>query len=157
MKARHFSSDAEVIAAAETWLDGQTSEYFFFEWLAKKSLVAVAFSFLVGLRTYQHLGISPLICKNWTSNKTSILQEKQKNVAEFYVLQKIREVVYPPHVLVILEDGLVTFLRFIRGQTVELFATHNSFQLKVAVSPFLKIRDDINFSSYLAEDTIRVH
>jgi hypothetical protein len=32
---RHFSSDAEVIAAAETWLDGQTSEFFFFERLAK--------------------------------------------------------------------------------------------------------------------------
>jgi len=32
-KGRHFSSDAEVIAAAETWLDGQPSE-FFFEWLA---------------------------------------------------------------------------------------------------------------------------
>jgi len=31
---RHFSSDAEVIAAAETWLDGQHSD-FFFEWLAK--------------------------------------------------------------------------------------------------------------------------
>jgi len=28
MKGRHFSSDAEVIAAAETWLDGQTSEFF---------------------------------------------------------------------------------------------------------------------------------
>ena len=27
-KGRHFSSDAEVIPAAETWLDGQTSEYF---------------------------------------------------------------------------------------------------------------------------------
>jgi len=27
-KDRHFSSDAEVIAAAETWLDGQSSEYF---------------------------------------------------------------------------------------------------------------------------------
>jgi hypothetical protein len=26
----HFSSDAEVIAAAETWLDGQSSEFFFF-------------------------------------------------------------------------------------------------------------------------------
>ena len=34
MKVRHFSSDAEVIAASETWLDGQTSE-FFIEWLAK--------------------------------------------------------------------------------------------------------------------------
>jgi len=27
-KGRHFSSDAEVIAAAETWLDGQPSEFF---------------------------------------------------------------------------------------------------------------------------------
>ena len=34
LKGRHFSSDAEVIAAAETCLDGQLSE-FFFEWLAK--------------------------------------------------------------------------------------------------------------------------
>ena len=33
LKCRHLSSDAEVIAAAETWLDGQYSE--FFEWLAK--------------------------------------------------------------------------------------------------------------------------
>jgi len=28
LKVRHFSSDAEVIAAAETWLDGQPSEFF---------------------------------------------------------------------------------------------------------------------------------
>ena len=28
LKVRHFSSDAEVIAAAETWLDGQPSELF---------------------------------------------------------------------------------------------------------------------------------
>ena len=28
LKGRHFSSDVEVIAAAETWLDGQPSEYF---------------------------------------------------------------------------------------------------------------------------------
>jgi len=34
LKGRHFSSDAEVIAAAETWLDGQPSE-FFFECLAE--------------------------------------------------------------------------------------------------------------------------
>jgi hypothetical protein len=27
-KGRHFSSDAEVIATAETWLDGQSSEFF---------------------------------------------------------------------------------------------------------------------------------
>ena len=32
LKGRHFSSDAEVSAAAETWLDGQPE--FFFEWLA---------------------------------------------------------------------------------------------------------------------------
>jgi len=30
----HFSSDAEVIAAAGTWLEGEPSERFF-EWLAK--------------------------------------------------------------------------------------------------------------------------
>jgi len=29
LKGRHFSSDAEVIAAAETWSDGQNSEFFF--------------------------------------------------------------------------------------------------------------------------------
>ena len=34
LKSRHFSSDPEVIAVAETWLDRQTSG-FFFEWLAK--------------------------------------------------------------------------------------------------------------------------
>jgi len=28
LKGRHFSSDAEVIAAAVTWLDGQASEFF---------------------------------------------------------------------------------------------------------------------------------
>jgi len=28
LKGRHFSSDAEVTAAAETWLDGQPSELF---------------------------------------------------------------------------------------------------------------------------------
>jgi len=33
LKGRYFSSDAEVIAAAETWLNGQPSELFF-EWLA---------------------------------------------------------------------------------------------------------------------------
>ena len=30
LKGRHFSSDAEVIAAAETWLEGQPSDFFFF-------------------------------------------------------------------------------------------------------------------------------
>ena len=33
LEGHHFSSDAEVIATAKTWLDGQTSD--FFEWLAK--------------------------------------------------------------------------------------------------------------------------
>jgi len=28
LKGRHFLSDAEVISAAETWLDGQYSEFF---------------------------------------------------------------------------------------------------------------------------------
>jgi len=30
LKVRHFSSDAEAIAATETCLDGQTSDFFFF-------------------------------------------------------------------------------------------------------------------------------
>jgi len=29
LKGRHFSSDTEVIAAAENWSDGQPSEFFF--------------------------------------------------------------------------------------------------------------------------------
>jgi hypothetical protein len=29
LKSRHFSSDTEVIAAAETWLDGQPAGFFF--------------------------------------------------------------------------------------------------------------------------------
>ena len=35
LKGRHFSSDAEVLAAAETWLDGQPSDFFFFSGLRK--------------------------------------------------------------------------------------------------------------------------
>jgi len=35
LKGCHFLSNAEVIAAVETWLDRQHSEFFFFEWLAK--------------------------------------------------------------------------------------------------------------------------
>jgi len=35
LKGRHFSSDAEVIADAETWLDGQSSEFFFLSRLQK--------------------------------------------------------------------------------------------------------------------------
>jgi len=35
LKVRHFSSEAEVIAAAETWLDGQPSDFFFLSGLRK--------------------------------------------------------------------------------------------------------------------------
>jgi len=35
LKGRHFSSHAEVIAAEETWLDGQYSEFFFLNSLQK--------------------------------------------------------------------------------------------------------------------------
>ena len=35
LKGRHFSSDAEVIAAAETWLNGQPSD--FFSWVSCRS------------------------------------------------------------------------------------------------------------------------
>ena len=41
LKGRHFSSDAEVIAASETCLDGQTCVFFFFS-LQKLEFVAVA-------------------------------------------------------------------------------------------------------------------
>jgi len=34
LKSRHLSSDAEVVAAEENWLDGQPPD-FFFDWLAK--------------------------------------------------------------------------------------------------------------------------
>jgi len=58
LKGRNFSSDAEVIAAAETWLDGQPSKIFFLSVLQKLEQRAKKFidlvSFLVGLRTYQH-------------------------------------------------------------------------------------------------------
>ena len=30
LKVRHFSSNAELIAAAETWFDGQPSDFFIF-------------------------------------------------------------------------------------------------------------------------------
>jgi histone-lysine N-methyltransferase SETMAR len=34
LKRRLFSSDAEVIVASQTWLDGRISDFFFFQWLA---------------------------------------------------------------------------------------------------------------------------
>ena len=35
LKVRHFSSDTEVIAATETWFDGQPSDFFFLSGLQK--------------------------------------------------------------------------------------------------------------------------
>jgi hypothetical protein len=35
LKGRHFSSDAEVIAAAEAWLNGQPSDFFVLSGLQK--------------------------------------------------------------------------------------------------------------------------
>ena len=35
LNSRHFSSDAEVIPAAETWLDGQPPDFFFLSGLQK--------------------------------------------------------------------------------------------------------------------------
>jgi len=35
LKDRHFSSDAEVIVVAESWLEGQTPHFFFFSGLQK--------------------------------------------------------------------------------------------------------------------------
>jgi len=98
LKVRHFSSDAEVIAAAETWLDGQHSE-FFFELLAKgraadqefywaswgcfekiPSLVAVDFSFLVRLRTYQHpLVLASVFCSFLHKNPSPFRKLNQTN------------------------------------------------------------------------------
>ena len=82
LKCRHLSSDAEVIAAAETWLDGQHSEFFFLSGLqmleqqAKKyielrveyveqipSLVAVA-CLLPGRA--KDLSVPPRICSDPT-------------------------------------------------------------------------------------------
>ena len=55
LKGCHFSSDAEVIAAAETWLDGQNSELFL-SGLQKLEFGRCSFSFQVGLRPQQHAG-----------------------------------------------------------------------------------------------------
>ena len=68
LKGHHFSSDAEVTAAAETWLDRQTSEFFFFllSGLQNWSLVAVA-CFLPGgakdLSASRHRGVLPSVVR----------------------------------------------------------------------------------------------
>jgi hypothetical protein len=35
LNIRHFSSEVEIIAAVETLLVGQTSDFFFFDWVTK--------------------------------------------------------------------------------------------------------------------------
>jgi len=48
LKGRHFWSDADVIATAETWLDGQHSE-FFVEWFAKVRATGQSLLSFVGI------------------------------------------------------------------------------------------------------------
>ena len=50
LKGHHFSSDAEVIAAAETWLDGQRSDFFLFSGLQKLEQRATKYIELRGSR-----------------------------------------------------------------------------------------------------------
>jgi len=57
LKGRHFSSNADVIAAAQIWLDGQPSEFFL---SALQKLGFGCYSLFPSwsrLRTYQHPGI----------------------------------------------------------------------------------------------------
>ena len=56
LKVRHFPSDVEVNAAAETWLDGQPSELFLSGLQNLEFDRCRFFSILVGLRTYKHPG-----------------------------------------------------------------------------------------------------
>ena len=99
LKGHHFLSDAEVIAAAETWLDGQPSEFFLsglqkLQQRTKKSIELhgeyaektrvwslYLVSFLVGLRTYQR----PLV-KHLTeiNDKTSKSFMKKKCIHMHY-------------------------------------------------------------------------
>jgi len=48
LKGRHFWSDAEVIAVAETWLDGQSSDFFFLSGLQTLEQRAMKFIELRG-------------------------------------------------------------------------------------------------------------
>ena len=100
LKGRHCSSDAEVIAAAETWLDGQISEFFFGEacksysiglksvlsFVLNKSRVwsLLFVSFLVGLRNYQHPSRSYIDARDLSSKK--INTEKSFQITDFMVL-----------------------------------------------------------------------
>ena len=57
-KVAIFRPTRRSLLSAETWLDGQTSD-FFFEWLTKVRVWSLwLVSFLVGIRTYQHPGNS---------------------------------------------------------------------------------------------------
>jgi len=69
LKGLHFSSHAEVVAAAETWFDSQPSEFFFSSGLQKLEFGRCSFlpSFLVGLRTCQHPGTRTLWFLFWNS------------------------------------------------------------------------------------------
>jgi hypothetical protein len=83
LKVRHFSPDAEVIAAAEAWLDGQISELFLSD-LQKLEFGRCSFfpSWSV-LRTYHHPGTHP-------DDKHKV---EGKNVHRFvtYYLQYVQE------------------------------------------------------------------
>jgi len=46
LKVRHFLSDAEVIAAAETWLDRQSSEFFGVSWKSYSNRLRNVLSFV---------------------------------------------------------------------------------------------------------------
>jgi hypothetical protein len=80
LKGRHVSSDAEVIAAAETWLDGQPSANFC-ERLEKLWVWSMQFvSFLVGRRTYQHPGNWQNFC-DFSSVPSWSCQDRALNLA----------------------------------------------------------------------------
>jgi hypothetical protein len=56
--------------------------------------------------------ISPLFCKKGTTNKISILQEKEEGGSDLHMTNTLRSRLSPP-ILVILEDGVVIFLHII--------------------------------------------
>jgi hypothetical protein len=54
LKGRHFSSDAEIVSAAETWFDGQPFEFF---WVACES-------YSIGLRSVLSF-VGSMMNKSW--------------------------------------------------------------------------------------------
>ena len=75
-----------------------------------------------------------------STNKTSVLQEKQQGGSVLHVTNALTG--FPPPIFVIREDGVVTFLHR-TGPWVEWFATRYSVWLKVAISSFLQNMDDM--------------